>query len=85
MLIKFSTRTKKISGMTIKVNGRCFNADFCEQFTETQLREIYKHEDVATLDVLVKSVNVRKEKKEVNDGNGSSIEGKRVSGRKPKG
>ena len=71
--------------MTIKVNGRCFNADFCEQFTETQLREIYKHEDVETLDVLVKSVNVRKEKETIENGNNSDIKGKRVSGRKPKG
>ena len=49
--------------MTIKVNGRCFNTDFCEQFTEPQLREIYRHETEETLDLLIKSVNVRKEKK----------------------
>ena len=71
--------------MIIKVNGRCFNADFCEQFTEAQLREIYKDESAETLDLLIKSINVRKEKKEVEDGNGSDTKGKRVSGRKPKG
>ena len=70
--------------MTIKVNGRCFNTDFCEQFTDQQLREIYKHETAETLDLLVKSVNVRKEKKEVEDGNGGNIERKRLSDRKPK-
>ena len=70
--------------MTIKVNGRCFNTDFCEQFTDSQLREIYKHETEETLNLLVKSVNVRKEKKEVEDGNGGDIERKRLSDRKPK-
>ena len=71
--------------MIIKVNGRCFNTDFCEQFTEAQLREIYNDEPKETIDLLIGSVNVRKEKETVKDGNSSDIKGKRVSSRKPKG
>ena len=72
--------------MTIKVNGRCFNEEFCRRFTESQLREIYKHETTETLDLLIVAVGAGdKKKKEVEDGNGSSIKGKRVSGRKSKG
>ena len=79
MLSNFDTRIKKKNMGTIKVNGRCFNADFCVKYTESQLREIYKHESVETLDLLVEAI------KELKDGNGSNPEGKRVSGRKSKG
>ena len=70
--------------MIIKVNGRCFNADFCQQFTEAQLRSIYSDESIETLDLLMIAVNVRKEKEIKTDGNSSDIKGKRVSGRKSK-